>query len=165
MHCGTQNKISWKMSAFFGPYIIIKNQWGPVLFGPQNIFFSVLQKKQGNAILEDVRINTWFSKTSEFCSLRNNNISDEGIWKLLEKGMKCESFQKIAWEYQTPKFCILWIMIMYILLLFLYNQVLLLPHHFLRLFNNKLTDACTQHFAWLLKAKQNFLSLRSALTL
>uniref|UniRef100_A0A8C1NLU5 Nucleotide-binding oligomerization domain-containing protein 2-like n=1 Tax=Cyprinus carpio TaxID=7962 RepID=A0A8C1NLU5_CYPCA len=28
--------------------------------------------------------------------LRNNNISDEGIRKLLEKGMKCESFQKIA---------------------------------------------------------------------
>ncbi|XP_016087035.1 nucleotide-binding oligomerization domain-containing protein 2-like [Sinocyclocheilus grahami] len=28
--------------------------------------------------------------------LRNNNISDEGIRKLLEKGMKCERFQKIA---------------------------------------------------------------------
>ncbi|KAK7170361.1 hypothetical protein R3I94_000551 [Phoxinus phoxinus] len=56
--------------------------------------------------------------------LRNNNISDEGIRKLLEKGMKCESFQKIA------------------------------------LFNNKLTDACTQNFACLLKAKQNFLSLK-----
>jgi len=49
-------------------------------------------------------------------------------------------------------------------LLYLYNQVLLLPHHFIRLFNNKLTDACTQHFARLLKEKQNFLSLRSALT-
>uniref|UniRef100_A0A8C2CHT8 Nucleotide-binding oligomerization domain containing 2 n=1 Tax=Cyprinus carpio TaxID=7962 RepID=A0A8C2CHT8_CYPCA len=48
----------------------------------------------------------------------------EGIRKLLEKGMKCERFQKIA------------------------------------LFNNNLTDACTQHFAWLLKSKQNFLSLR-----
>ncbi|XP_059368574.1 nucleotide-binding oligomerization domain-containing protein 2-like [Carassius carassius] len=28
--------------------------------------------------------------------LRNNNISDEGIRKLLQKGMKCERFQKIA---------------------------------------------------------------------
>lgn len=32
-----------------------------------------------------------------------------------------------------------------------------------RLFNNKLTDACTQHFSHLLKTKQNFLALRSAL--
>lgn len=31
-----------------------------------------------------------------------------------------------------------------------------------RLFNNKLTDACTQHFSHLLKTKQDFLSLRSA---
>lgn len=30
----------------------------------------------------------------------------------------------------------------------------------LALFNNKLTDACTQYFSWLLKAKQNFLALR-----
>lgn len=29
-----------------------------------------------------------------------------------------------------------------------------------RLFNNKLTDACTQHFSHLLKNKQDFLSLR-----
>ncbi|XP_067104869.1 nucleotide-binding oligomerization domain-containing protein 2 isoform X1 [Osmerus mordax] len=56
--------------------------------------------------------------------LRNNNISDEGIRKLIDKGIQCESFQKIA------------------------------------LFNNKLTDACTKHFAHLLKTKQNFLSLR-----
>nr|QAA92196.1 nucleotide-binding oligomerization domain-containing protein 2 [Plecoglossus altivelis] len=28
--------------------------------------------------------------------LRNNNISDEGIRKLIEKGIQCESFQKIA---------------------------------------------------------------------
>lgn len=56
--------------------------------------------------------------------LRNNNISDEGIRKLIEKALQCESFQKIA------------------------------------LFNNKLTDACTEHFARLLKNKQNFLSLR-----
>lgn len=52
----------------------------------------------------------------------------------------------------------------FIVILYLYNQVLFLPHHFLRLFNNKLTDACTEHFASLLKAKQNFLSLRSVLT-
>ncbi|XP_029317771.1 nucleotide-binding oligomerization domain-containing protein 2 isoform X2 [Cottoperca gobio] len=56
--------------------------------------------------------------------LRNNNITDEGIRKLLAKGMQCENFKKIA------------------------------------LFNNKLTDACTQHFSQLLKTKQNFLSLR-----
>lgn len=30
-----------------------------------------------------------------------------------------------------------------------------------RLFNNKLTDACTQHFSHLLKTKQDFLALRS----
>ncbi|XP_038849560.1 nucleotide-binding oligomerization domain-containing protein 2 isoform X2 [Salvelinus namaycush] len=56
--------------------------------------------------------------------LRHNNISDEGIRKLIEKGIQCERFQKIA------------------------------------LFNNKLTDACTECFAHLLKTKQNFLSLR-----
>ncbi|XP_071401169.1 nucleotide-binding oligomerization domain-containing protein 2 [Centroberyx affinis] len=56
--------------------------------------------------------------------LRNNNISDEGIRKLIAKGIQCESFQKIA------------------------------------LYNNKLTDACTQHFSHLLKTKQNFLALR-----
>lgn len=33
-----------------------------------------------------------------------------------------------------------------------------------RLFNNKLTDACTQHFSHLLKTKKDFLSLRSAHT-
>ncbi len=33
-----------------------------------------------------------------------------------------------------------------------------------RLFNNKLTDACTQHFSHLLKTKQDFLALRSAHT-
>ncbi|XP_044216328.1 nucleotide-binding oligomerization domain-containing protein 2 [Thunnus albacares] len=56
--------------------------------------------------------------------LRNNNVTDEGIHKLIAKGIQCENFQKIA------------------------------------LFNNKLTDACTQHFSLLLKTKQNFLSLR-----
>ncbi|XP_060901565.1 nucleotide-binding oligomerization domain-containing protein 2 [Labrus mixtus] len=56
--------------------------------------------------------------------LRNNNISDEGICKLIAKGIQCENFRKIA------------------------------------LFNNKLTDACTQHFSHLLKTKQDFLSLR-----
>ncbi|KAM3877157.1 nucleotide-binding oligomerization domain-containing protein 2 [Diretmus argenteus] len=56
--------------------------------------------------------------------LRNNNISDEGIRKLIAKGIQCESFQKIA------------------------------------LFNNKLTDACMQHFSHLLKTKQNFLAIR-----
>ncbi|XP_042338165.1 nucleotide-binding oligomerization domain-containing protein 2 [Plectropomus leopardus] len=56
--------------------------------------------------------------------LRNNNITDEGIRKLLAKGIQCDNFQKIA------------------------------------LFNNKLTDACTQHFSHLLKTKQDFLALR-----
>uniref|UniRef100_A0A7N6BC42 Nucleotide-binding oligomerization domain containing 2 n=1 Tax=Anabas testudineus TaxID=64144 RepID=A0A7N6BC42_ANATE len=56
--------------------------------------------------------------------LRNNNITDEGISKLIAKGIQCENFQKVA------------------------------------LFNNKLTDACTQHFAHLLKTKQDFLSIR-----
>ncbi|XP_076143041.1 nucleotide-binding oligomerization domain-containing protein 2 isoform X1 [Alosa pseudoharengus] len=56
--------------------------------------------------------------------LRNNNISDEGIAKLVEKGVQCDTFKKIA------------------------------------LFNNKLTDGCTQHLAYLLKTKKNFLSLR-----
>ncbi|KAG7483112.1 nucleotide-binding oligomerization domain-containing protein 2 [Solea senegalensis] len=56
--------------------------------------------------------------------LRNNNITDRGICKLIVKVIECENFQKIA------------------------------------LFNNKLTDACTQHFCHLLKTKQNFLSLR-----
>ncbi|KAJ7994908.1 hypothetical protein DPEC_G00254390 [Dallia pectoralis] len=56
--------------------------------------------------------------------LRSNNISDEGIRKLIERGIQCKSFQKIA------------------------------------LFNNRLTDACTQHLAHLLKMKQNFLALR-----
>uniref|UniRef100_UPI0037E84984 nucleotide-binding oligomerization domain-containing protein 2 n=1 Tax=Semicossyphus pulcher TaxID=241346 RepID=UPI0037E84984 len=56
--------------------------------------------------------------------LRNNNITDEGIRKLIAKGIQCDHFQKIA------------------------------------LFNNKLTDACTQHLSHLLKTKQNFLSLR-----
>ncbi|XP_061879639.1 nucleotide-binding oligomerization domain-containing protein 2 isoform X3 [Entelurus aequoreus] len=56
--------------------------------------------------------------------LRNNNITDEGIRKLIAKGLQCDSFQKIA------------------------------------LFNNKLTDACTEHFSHLLRTKQNFLSLR-----
>ncbi|XP_064191871.1 nucleotide-binding oligomerization domain-containing protein 2 isoform X1 [Anguilla rostrata] len=56
--------------------------------------------------------------------LRHNNISDEGIRKLIDKGIQCENLQKIA------------------------------------LFNNKLTDACTKHFAELLKRKQHFLSLR-----
>ncbi|XP_077375831.1 nucleotide-binding oligomerization domain-containing protein 2 isoform X2 [Festucalex cinctus] len=56
--------------------------------------------------------------------LRNNNITDEGIRKLVAKGTQCDNFQKIA------------------------------------LFNNRLTDACTQHISHLLKIKQNFLSLR-----
>ncbi|XP_059206540.1 nucleotide-binding oligomerization domain-containing protein 2 [Centropristis striata] len=56
--------------------------------------------------------------------LRNNNITDEGIRKLLAKGIQCDNFRKIA------------------------------------LFNNKLTDACTQHFSHLLKTKQDFLSIR-----
>nr|AVP72050.1 NOD2 [Siniperca chuatsi] len=56
--------------------------------------------------------------------LRNNNITDEGIRKLIAKGIQCDNFRKIA------------------------------------LFNNKLTDACTQHFSHLLKTKQDFLSLR-----
>ncbi|XP_019722318.1 nucleotide-binding oligomerization domain-containing protein 2 isoform X1 [Hippocampus comes] len=56
--------------------------------------------------------------------LRNNNITDEGIRKLVAKGIQCDNFQKIA------------------------------------LFNNRLTDACTQHVSHLLKTKQNFLSLR-----
>ncbi|XP_076012358.1 nucleotide-binding oligomerization domain-containing protein 2 isoform X2 [Genypterus blacodes] len=56
--------------------------------------------------------------------LRHNNISDDGIRKLVAKGIQCENFQKIA------------------------------------LFNNKLTDACTQHFSNLLKTKQNFLAIR-----
>ncbi|XP_070819249.1 nucleotide-binding oligomerization domain-containing protein 2 [Chaetodon trifascialis] len=56
--------------------------------------------------------------------LRNNNITDEGIRKLIAKGIQCDNFQKIA------------------------------------LFNNKLTDACTQHFSHLLKTKQDFLALR-----
>lgn len=29
-------------------------------------------------------------------SLRNNNISDEGIAKLVEKGIQCQTFKKIA---------------------------------------------------------------------
>uniref|UniRef100_A0A3B4TSS6 Nucleotide-binding oligomerization domain containing 2 n=2 Tax=Seriola dumerili TaxID=41447 RepID=A0A3B4TSS6_SERDU len=56
--------------------------------------------------------------------LRNNNITDEGIRKLIAKGIQCDNFRKIA------------------------------------LFNNKLTDACTQHFSHLLKTRQDFLSLR-----
>ncbi|XP_055363349.1 nucleotide-binding oligomerization domain-containing protein 2 isoform X2 [Betta splendens] len=56
--------------------------------------------------------------------LRNNNITDEGIRRLIAKGIQCENFRKIA------------------------------------LFNNRLTDACTQHFAHLLKARPDFLSLR-----
>uniref|UniRef100_A0A672ZQL7 Nucleotide-binding oligomerization domain containing 2 n=1 Tax=Sphaeramia orbicularis TaxID=375764 RepID=A0A672ZQL7_9TELE len=56
--------------------------------------------------------------------LRNNNITDEGISKLIAKVIQCDNFQKIA------------------------------------LFNNMLTDACTQHFSQLLKTKQNFISLR-----
>uniref|UniRef100_A0A3P8SQE3 Nucleotide-binding oligomerization domain containing 2 n=1 Tax=Amphiprion percula TaxID=161767 RepID=A0A3P8SQE3_AMPPE len=56
--------------------------------------------------------------------LRNNNITDEGIRKLIAKVIQCDNFQKIA------------------------------------LFNNKLTDACTQHFSHLLKTRQDFLSLR-----
>ncbi|XP_028293037.1 nucleotide-binding oligomerization domain-containing protein 2 [Gouania willdenowi] len=56
--------------------------------------------------------------------LRNNNITDEGIRKLIAKGIQCDNFQKIA------------------------------------LFNNKLTNACTQHFHHLLKNRQNFLSIR-----
>ncbi|XP_073320638.1 nucleotide-binding oligomerization domain-containing protein 2 isoform X2 [Pagrus major] len=56
--------------------------------------------------------------------LRNNNITDEGIRKLIAKGIQCDNFQKIA------------------------------------LFNNRLTDACTQHFSHLLKTKQNFIALR-----
>lgn len=56
--------------------------------------------------------------------LRNNNITDEGIRKLIAKGIQCDNFRKIA------------------------------------LFNNKLTDACTQHFSHLLKTKQDFLALR-----
>uniref|UniRef100_A0A3Q2YIE5 Nucleotide-binding oligomerization domain containing 2 n=1 Tax=Hippocampus comes TaxID=109280 RepID=A0A3Q2YIE5_HIPCM len=59
--------------------------------------------------------------------LRNNNITDEGIRKLVAKGIQCDNFQKIA------------------------------------LFNNRLTDACTQHVSHLLKTKQNFLSLRFVL--
>lgn len=36
-------------------------------------------------------------------SLRNNNISDEGIRKLVEKGVHCECFQKIAYVFSiTP---------------------------------------------------------------
>uniref|UniRef100_A0A8C2CGJ7 Nucleotide-binding oligomerization domain containing 2 n=1 Tax=Cyprinus carpio TaxID=7962 RepID=A0A8C2CGJ7_CYPCA len=49
-------------------------------------FQNILKNKEGNTGLD----------ISESCSLRNNNISDEGIRKLLEKGMKCERFQKIA---------------------------------------------------------------------
>ncbi|XP_010727427.3 nucleotide-binding oligomerization domain-containing protein 2 isoform X2 [Larimichthys crocea] len=56
--------------------------------------------------------------------LRNNNITDEGIRKLIAKGIQCENFRKIA------------------------------------LFNNKLTDACTQHISQLLRTKDDFLSLR-----
>ncbi|KAM3625839.1 uncharacterized protein V6R79_018404 [Siganus canaliculatus] len=56
--------------------------------------------------------------------LRNNNITDEGIRKLIAKCVQCNSFRKIA------------------------------------LYNNKLTDACTQHFSHLLKTKQDFLALR-----
>ncbi|KAB5525855.1 hypothetical protein PHYPO_G00145020 [Pangasianodon hypophthalmus] len=56
--------------------------------------------------------------------LRNNNISDEGIRKLVEKGVHCECFEKVA------------------------------------LFNNRLTDECTKHFALMLKTKKNFLALR-----
>ncbi|XP_029353761.1 nucleotide-binding oligomerization domain-containing protein 2 [Echeneis naucrates] len=56
--------------------------------------------------------------------LRNNNITDEGISRLITKAIQCDNFRKIA------------------------------------LFNNKLTDACTQHFSLLLKTKQNFLALR-----
>ncbi|XP_061567121.1 nucleotide-binding oligomerization domain-containing protein 2 [Cololabis saira] len=56
--------------------------------------------------------------------LRNNNITDEGIRKLIAKGIQCDNFQKIA------------------------------------LFNNCLTDGCTQHFSHLLKTKQDFLSIR-----
>ncbi|KAM6942681.1 nucleotide-binding oligomerization domain-containing protein 2 [Xenentodon cancila] len=56
--------------------------------------------------------------------LRNNNITDEGIRKLIAKGIQCDNFQKIA------------------------------------LFNNCLTDACTQHFSHLLKTKQDFISIR-----
>ncbi|XP_035537984.1 nucleotide-binding oligomerization domain-containing protein 2 [Morone saxatilis] len=56
--------------------------------------------------------------------LRNNNITDEGIRKLIAKGIQCDNFKKIA------------------------------------LFNNQLTDACTQHFSHLLKTKQDFLAIR-----
>lgn len=31
-----------------------------------------------------------------FNSLRNNNISDEGIRKLVEKAVDCECFEKVA---------------------------------------------------------------------
>lgn len=31
-----------------------------------------------------------------FVSLRNNNITDEGIRKLLAKGIQCDHFKKIA---------------------------------------------------------------------
>lgn len=31
-----------------------------------------------------------------FISLRNNNITDEGICKLITKGIQCNNFQKIA---------------------------------------------------------------------
>lgn len=29
-------------------------------------------------------------------SLRNNNITDEGIRKLIDKGIQCDNFKKIA---------------------------------------------------------------------
>lgn len=31
-----------------------------------------------------------------FISLRNNNITDEGVRKLIAKGIQCDKFQKIA---------------------------------------------------------------------
>lgn len=31
-----------------------------------------------------------------FISLRNNNITDEGIRKLIAKGIQCDNFRKIA---------------------------------------------------------------------
>lgn len=34
--------------------------------------------------------------SSDLDSLRNNNISDEGIRKLAEKGVHCECFTKVA---------------------------------------------------------------------
>lgn len=86
-------------------------------------------------------------------SLRNNNITDEGIKKLIAKSIHCDNFCKIAWVLSQ----MLWFDIWFVY--FVLNNLRIL--FLCSLFNNKLTDACAKDFSLLLKTKQNFVSLRS----